>query len=179
MKSESERFSNLLVIGVAGSLDSRAQFERVVVSGLRAEGVDARRYSLVVGTALPTRDDVLAAINEHGFDAVVVTRVLDTDSIVEKRSAAPGAKVSRKDSGFMKLFRYDYEELDEPAELTINANVSFVTELYNSASEELVWSAESKAPKSDNVAALIDDSAKLVVRQLRRSGKLAPIIVGS
>ena len=43
------RFSNFLVIGVAGNYDSRAQFERVVVSGLRAEGVAARPYHLVAG----------------------------------------------------------------------------------------------------------------------------------
>lgn len=73
----------------------------------------------------------------------------------------------------MKLFGYDYEELGDPVELTVNTKVSFVTELYSSASQELVWSSETKAPKSDNVATLIDESAKLVVRQLRRSGKLA------
>ena len=169
-----ESFHNLLVIGVAGDLNSRAQFERVVVSGLRAEGVDAQSYNLVAGgDKLPTRDDVLAAIDERGFDAIVVTRVLGTESDVDMPGAVAGAKVLRKDTGFMKLFRYDYEELDEPLELTVNTRVDFVTELYSAASKELVWSAETRAPKSDNVAALIDESAKLVVRQLRRSGRIS------
>ena len=44
-----EVYGNLLVIAVAGSWDSRAQFERDVVSGLRAEGVEAKPYSLVGG----------------------------------------------------------------------------------------------------------------------------------
>jgi hypothetical protein len=172
--SGKESFRNLLVIGVAGNWNSRAQFERVVVSGLRAEGVDAQSYNLVAGgDKLPTRDDVLAAIDERGFDAIVVTRVLGTESDVDTPGAVAGAKVTRKDSGFMKLFRYDYEELDEPLQLTVNTRVDFVTELYSAASRELVWSSETKAPQSDNVAALIDESAKLVVRQLRRSGRLA------
>ena len=169
-----EAFGNVLVIGVAGSWDSRAQFERGVVSGLRAEGIDAKAYSLVVGGGkLPTREDVLAAINEHGFDAVVVTRVLDVTADAEMRDAVTGTKVTRKDSGFMKLFRYDYEEIGDPIDLTVQTQVELVTELYSSASEELVWSSETKAPKSDNVAALIDESARLVVRKLKRSGKLA------
>jgi len=116
---------------------------------------------------------VLAAINEHGFDAVVVTRVLDVKADAEMRDAVTGTKVTRKDSGFMKLFRYDYEEIGDPIDLTVQTQVQFVTELYSSASEELVWSSETKAPKSDNVAALIDESARLVVRKLKRSGKLA------
>ena len=169
-----EKFGNLLVIGVAGSWDSRAQFERGVVSGLRAQGVDAKAYSLVVGGGtLPVRDDVLAAIGEHGFDAVVVTRVLDVKAEAALRDAAAGTKVTRKDSGFMKLFRYDYEEIGEPVDPAMNAQGDFVTELYSAASEEIVWSSETRAPKSDNVATLVDESAKLVVRKLRRSGKLA------
>ncbi len=136
--------------------------------------MDAKAYSLVVGGGkTPTRDDVLATIDEHGFDAVVVTRVLDVKADTEVRDAATGTKVSRKDSGFMKLFRYDYEEIGDPVDLTVNTQVEFVTDLYSAASEEIVWSSETKAPKSDNVATLIDSSAKLLVRKLRRSGKLA------
>ena len=169
-----DRFGNLLVIGVAGSWDSRAQFERGVVSGLRAEGVEAKPYSLVAGGGkLPTREDVLTVIGEHDFDAVVVTRVLDVQADAELRDSVTGTKVTRKDSGFMKLFRYDYEELGDPVDLAVKTQVEFVTELYSSASEELVWSSETKAPRSDNVPTLVDESAKLVVRQLRRSGKLA------
>ena len=67
-----------------------------------------------------------------------------------------GAKVSRKESGFGKLFRYDYEELGEPLHLTLELQVDFVTELYDVASEELVWSSETEAPKSDNIQALVD-----------------------
>lgn len=169
----SEKFANLLVIGVAGSLDSRAQFERVVVSGLRAEGLDAQRYSLIFNDEPPARDNVLEAVEQHGFDAVIVTRVLSTESHVEMHGAVADTKVTRKGGGFMSLFRYDYEELDDPLDPTVNLEVEFVTELYSAASEELVWSFETKAPNSDNVPTLIDESAKLVVKKLRRSGKLA------
>ena len=171
---ESKTYDNLLVIGVAGSWNSRAQFERVVVSGLRAEGLDAQSYnSIEGGSEPPSREDVLAAIDKYGFDGVVVTRVLDTESDVEVRSAVTGARVSRKESGFMTLFRFDYEEFDDPLLLTLNVQVDLVTELYDSASHELVWSAETEAPKSDNVEVLVDKSAKLVVRKLQRSGRLA------
>ena len=169
-----EKFGNLLVIGIAGSWDSRAQFERGVVSGLRAEGVGARSYIRIAGDPkAPTRDDVLAVIAEYDFDAVLVTRVLDTRSSAAERSTATSPKVTRKDSGFMKLFRYDYEEISDPAGLEVNMEVELITELYSSASEELVWSSQAKAPKSDSVAILIDESAKLVVNKVRRSGRLA------
>lgn len=169
-----EKFDNLLVIGIAGTWDSRAQFERGVVSGLRAEGVGARSYIQIAGNPkAPTRDDVLAVIAEYDFDAVLVTRVLGTAASAAERSTTTSPKVTRKDSGFMKLFRYDYEEISDPAALEVNMEVNFVTELYSSAAEEIVWSSQTKAPKSDSVAVLIDESARLVVRNVRRSGKLA------
>ena len=171
--SKPEKFDNLLVIGVAGSWDSRAQFERAVVSGLRAEGLKARSWNaLVTSGKVPSRDEVLALVKEHDFDAVVVTRVLDTERDIEMRSGVTGAKIRRKESGFMKLFRYDYEEFREPVELTVNTEVDLVTELYSLTTEEMVWSTETRPPKSDNVAALVDGSAKAIVGKLRRSGKL-------
>ena len=166
-------FSNFLVIGVAGDYDSRAQFERMVVSGLKAEGVTGRAYHVVAGgNTPPTREAVLAAIEEHGFDAVVVTRTLDTESDVQVRSTVTGTKVKRKEGGFANLFRYDYEQYDDPLSLTIDMKLTFGTELYSAASQGLVWSSESTGPKADNVGILIDETAKSVVRQLKRAGKI-------
>jgi hypothetical protein len=36
----------------------------------------------------------------------------------------------------------------------------------------MVWSAETKGPKPENVAVPVDETGKLFVRQLRRAGKL-------
>ena len=168
------RFSNFLVIGVAGNYDSRATFERVLASELRAAGVKASPYYLVAGDNKPlTRDDVLAAIEEHGFDAVVVTRVLDIESDIEFGSTITSTEVRRKDEGFLKLFRYDYEELHNSLDDSLNIQVDFTTELYSSATQDLEWSAKTNGPKSDSVALLIDETARLVAGQLRRAGKLA------
>ena len=143
------------------------------MSGLKAEGLQARSWNaLVTSGSVPSRDEVLALVKEQDFDAVVVTRVLDTERDIEMRSGVTGAKIKRKESGFMKLFRYDYEEFHEPVELTVNTEVDLVTELYSLATDEMVWSTETRPPKSDNVAALVDGSAKVIVGKLRRSGKL-------
>jgi len=161
------------VIGVAGHYDSRAQFERSVVSGIKATGASASAYHVAAGGNKPvTRDLVRDAIARGAFDAVVVTRVLDADSDVTVKSTVTGTKVTRKDGGVLDLFRYDYEELDEPLSLTIDMKITFSTELFSAATETLVWSTESKGPRADHIGELIDDTAESVVKQLDRAGKI-------
>ena len=164
-------YSNFLVIGVAGDYDSRAQFERSVVSGIKALGASAGAYHVAAGGNKPlTRELVRNLIARGAFDAVVVTSVLDTDSDVTVKSTVTGTKVKRKEGGVLDLFRYDYEELNEPLSLTIDMKITFATELYSAASEKLVWSSESTGPRADHIGELIDDTADTVVNQLVREG---------
>jgi hypothetical protein len=163
-------FSNFLVIGVAGDYDSRAQFERSVVSGLTAKGSSASAYYIVTGGNNPvTRETVKEAVVSGGFDAVVVTRVLHSDTDVDVSKSVAGAKATRKDGGLLNLFRYDYEELNEPLAAEFNTKITFATELYDAASEQLVWAVESTGSRQENIGLLIDETAATVVKQLDRN----------
>jgi hypothetical protein len=105
---------------VAGNYTNRAYFERSVVSGIRAKGSSASAFHVVAGGNKPvTREAVRDAIESGGFDAVLVSRVLDTNTDLDVKSAVTGTKVTRKDGGVVDLFRYDYEELEEPMSLRL------------------------------------------------------------
>jgi len=169
LSTKDASFSNFLVIGVAGDYDSRAQFERTVVSGLKARGSSASAYYIITGGNNPvTREAVKEAIVSGGFDAVVVTRVLDTDTEVDTGNSVAGAKATHKDGGLINLFRYDYEELNEPLAAEFNTRITFATELYDAASEQLVWTVESTGSRQKNIGMLIDETAATVIKQLAR-----------
>jgi hypothetical protein len=163
-------YSNFLVIGVAGDYTNRGYFERKVVSGIRAKGISASAFHVVAGGNKPlTREAVKDAIETGGFDAVVVTRVLDTTMDLDVKSTVTDTKVIRKTGSLVNLFRYDYEDLDEPMPVEMSANVTFATELYDATSEQMVWSTELTGPSSDNIGVLIDETAATVVKQLDRN----------
>lgn len=171
--STASTFNNILVVGVAGNYDSRAYFERSVVAGLRASGVSAAAYHEVVGGNKPvSREFVRSALSRCACDAVAVTSVMDTDADVNVKSAVTGTKVTRKEGRAMDLFRYDYEDIDEPLTLSIDTKISFSTQLYSAESESVVWSGKAKSRRVDNVGELIDDTAATVVKQLGRTGFL-------
>ena len=163
-------YSNFLVIGVAGDYTNRAYFEKSVVSGIRAKRSSASAFHVVAGGNKPvTRETVKEAIVSGSFDAVVVTRVLDTDTAVDAGNSVAGAKATHKDGGFIDLFRYDYEELNEPLAAEFNTKITFATEFYDAASEQLVWSVESTGSRQENIGVLIDETAATVVKQLDRN----------
>jgi hypothetical protein len=159
---------------VAGNYTNRAYFERSVVSGIRAKGSSASAFHVVAGGNKPvTREAVRDAIESGGFDAVLVSRVLDTDTDLDVKSAVTGTKVTRKDGGVLDLFRYDYEELDEPMSLELKTKVNIATELYSAASEQKVWSIDSVSSATENVGQLIEDEAENVVKRLDRDDLIA------
>ena len=164
-------FSNFLVIGVAGNYNSRAQFERTVVSGLRAEGASASTYySVVQGNEPISRDAVLGAVQSGGFDAILVTRVIGQQTDVDVKSGSAGAKASTIGGSPINFFRYDYEELNEPVRISFNTTVVLATELFSSADEKMIWAIESSSTDDAVIGVLIDNVAASIVSRLRRDG---------
>ncbi len=164
-------FSNFLVIGVAGNYSSRAQFERTVVSGLRAEGASASAYySVVQGNAPISRDAVLGAVQSGSFDAVLVTRVIGQQTDVEVKSGSAGAKATTIGGRPINFFRYNYEELNEPQSINFNTTVVLETELFSSADEKMIWAIEASSTDAAVVGVLINNTATSIVSRLRRDG---------
>ncbi len=164
-------FSNFLVIGVAGNYNSRTQFERAVVSGLRAEGASASPYySVVQGNEPISRDAVLEAVQSGSFDAVLVTRVLGQQTDVDVQSGSAATKASTIGGSPINFFRYDYEELNEPQSINFNTTVVLETELFSSIDEKMIWAIQLSSTDAAGVGVLIDNTATSIVSRLRRDG---------
>ena len=164
-------FSNFLVIGVAGNYSSRAQFERTVAAGLRAEGASASTYySIVPGNEPISREAVLGAVQSGNFDAVLVTRVVDQQTSVEVESGSTGVKSSTMGGRPINFFRYDYEELNEPESISFATTVMLSSELFSSADETMIWAITISNTDAPNAGVLIDNTAASIVDRLRSDG---------
>ena len=167
-------FENFLVIGVAGSYNNRSQFERSVVSEIRATGAGATAFHVVVpGNDALSRETVLKAVSDGGFDAVLVTRVGRLDTAVDRESGSTDIKASTVGGRPVNFFRYDYEELNEPDSLSFNTTVTLATELFSAADEKMVWAIETSDSNVANAGVLIDRAAAAIVSRLERSRRIA------
>lgn len=164
-------FSKVLVIGVADSFSGRATFERNLARELNGNGTTATAYyTLVDAQSAIDRESVETVVNEHRFDAVLITRVLNRDVASSVKEGSSSAKKTRRDGGVAELFRYDYEELNEPAELSLEFSVVISSEVFSAETANRVWAIESDISDSSSVDALVLVAVGVVSRELRRDG---------
>jgi hypothetical protein len=169
------RYSNVLVIIVTDNYDHRAQFERTVVSAIRRTGAQATAYYTVVGHNPPvSSSDIMNAVRARNFDAVVFTRVKGHSEVIVAKGATPEAQSSVIGGNLFDLFRYDYEEYQEPENIRMSTNVVMVTQLYDPADQKNVWAIEIDSSDRESTANIIESAAAAIVKHLKRDELVGP-----
>ena len=164
-------FTKILVIGVANDYDGRARFERLLVSKLAEHDVAAVAYYRAMGGNQPIdRDSIRQLVQTEGFDAVLITRVLNRDNAAAVKSGSAATKSTRLDEGALHLFRYNYEELNEPETLSVQMSVTLSSEVFSVESLNRVWAIESEISKKEVISQLVDDAVATIVRRLQKDG---------
>ena len=163
-------YSDILVIGVAGDYENSAAFERAIASRIKAEGANATAYYTVVGRNQPiNRSVVTPVVHSRGFDAVLLARAISQQSDISVDDTSSVINVPRKPaSRAIDLFRFDYDELNEPRFLTISSTVVLSVEMFHAADETRMWSIESTISDIESVRQLIESAADITIGQLRK-----------
>ncbi len=166
--------NKILVIGVADNYESRTRFERKLASDLRRAGAEATAYYVLTGGDKPImREEIEEGAAQGGFDAVLISRVTNRESAAQMKTGQAGAKSTRRDADKpLDLFRYDYEELNEPDTLDVNVNITIRSELFALPAGDKVWSVETSLTDVKTLAEIIDSTSKAVVKRLQSDGLL-------
>jgi hypothetical protein len=158
-------FGNFLVISVAGDFASRAAFERELSAEISSGNVNAAPYFTVIGrNARLSRAYILDAIRVRQFDGVIFTRLKGQ----EQEDLAPNRPVGAA----LDLFGYDYDELNRDVAIQQARAITFVTEVYSTATQKKIWAIETLSIGKDTAAELISEQAFTVAEQLREDDLL-------
>ena len=164
-------FINIIVIGVADSYNHRAAFERELVQDIKAGGAEATALYTVLDKDTPiNRSTVEKVIDEGDFDAILITRALNRDFKSKAKTGSPSAQAVPKGGSAANLFRYDYEELNEPATLSMELNIIIGSEMVAAASRERVWSIEADISDQASIGVLVIDASNVITARLRKDG---------
>ena len=161
-------FNNVLVLAIADSYNNRAIFERTLASDISSGGTSATaHYTLTKMDDPIDRPAIEKLVQKGGFDALLITRVLDSNFISKEKAGSAATKVTLKESA---LFRYDYEELNEPVTLALGVNAVISSELFAVASGAKVWAIQSDISDETSIDIAVVDAAGIVAQRLRRDG---------
>ncbi len=166
---EGTRFNNILVIGVAADYEGRSRFERKLASKLRASGTAATAMYVAAGGNKPIeREAIEDLVKNNGYDAVLISRPLSRDADASMKTGSVATKAVRRDGRPIDLFRYDYEELNEPVTWNVDLSITISTELFAASDSQKVWAVETDVSKKESLEDLINEASEKIVRRLKR-----------
>jgi hypothetical protein len=150
----------VVVIGIFKEPDTRKIFEDEFADRLKARGVDATAsHKIISGTELPDKEATIGIIRKLGADAVLVTRVMDTETV---KTYVPGQTYIMP--GYYGYYgAYHGYVYSQPGYTETEGYAYTETNLYNIADEKLIWSGRSKTKFSATRYELIQAFVKIML----------------
>lgn len=161
-------FDNFLVVAVAGDADTRRDFEDLISARIRDAGGTASAAHTQTGAKLSLlQDEIDAAADAVGADAILVTHIVSVDTSVEQQQGRVDVRAECRGGDPEDYFLYDYEELKEPDSVRIAHTVVAITNLYDTGSGARLWTIQSTCFEKATIREVLVDEAAAIARQLR------------
>ena len=166
---------NILIIGVSDQPVLRRLFEDTFVKELAALDVSAKSsYQVLTDEQISSKDALDTAIRSQSMDAVLVTRVIGVEEI--DTYTPPTYSYTYTPSTFDRHYRDYHSYFNHAVQVTTPGYwdkykvLKLESNLYDSASQQLIWSIQSESFDPRSAAQLIDDQITLAIKSLRNTG---------
>ena len=164
----SRQFERLLVVSVMNDTGARRRLEELIADGLASDGVAAIAGYTVTGLKpVLLQDEINAAAREAGADGILVSHMssISTQVDVDPDSIGPVAECRAGSEAEFSL--YENRELKEPESVRQAHTIAVVTNLYDTASGERLWTIQSTCFEKATMDDVLQEEARAIVRQLR------------
>ena len=168
-------YRDILVVGITADLQMRQVFEEVLCVELRKRGVKATPSYTVSGpqTAL-SRAVIEQAVLATAVDTVLTARLVD---LLKKSHTDVGYTMTSRgvDSfvGFDTAGTVSYATFDlKPVEVTTSKTYALESNLFDTATQKLVWTGMTDSVNPGGVVTLSTQYAGVVINRLHTEGRL-------
>lgn len=169
--SSARPMNQMLVIGIAKDDVNRRIFEDGFGAALEEQGVDAvPSYRILPDPGQLSKDSIQQAIRGRGFQAVVITRLVQVDE--REKYVPPTTYVSPGyyGRGMYGYYGRGYEVVHQPGYTVSTTIVRLETHLYDASSAELLWAAHSDTFNPTSIADGIGSVTKKLSKRLAADG---------
>lgn len=135
-------YQKIAVVGVSAQSSMRHMYEDAFVAALAKRGTTAVASYTFTGDGKLDKDAASAKLQEMGVDAVIVTRLVDKETVQEyypptyTTMSAPGAYYG----GWYGYYSLGYSYESSPGYVSTNKVYKLETNLYDLRHEKLMWS---------------------------------------
>ena len=166
-------YSDLLIIGIGESQQTRRAYESYFVEELIANGAEAEAsYKLIKSSEKIERDTVLKAIEGLEIDGVLITHMVAVDEETVYRSGSNYAYggYGGYGRGMYGYYPHVNSYVHSPGYYTTHETYTLETTLYDVVTEEMVWTARSHTFSPESIDEVIVDLTKLLIKDLKDKG---------
>ena len=174
-KKQGTSFNDILIIGISEEEHNRRLFEEEFTTQLTAAGIESEVSYMMLpqGTAI-NRETVDKAIQGKSIDAVIVTHLVAVEEEKVYRQSMNYRPAYGYYDGLYSYYPHVHTYVHQPGYYTTHEVVKLETNLYEVATEQLVWSAQSRSFAPESAKEVVDDLIKLVIKDLQEKGLIKP-----
>ena len=138
---------NVLVIGLSRNDITRNLWENTFVELLGKENVKAQAGHIVTGGQViePNRQSIIAAVKKSGAHSVLITHVVGSESETKTRPGVAQFEPEHYYMGMQDYYGIAYRAVYSPPVDYRETTVRLESNVYEVASEKLIWTAQSEA----------------------------------
>ncbi len=173
-------FQKILVLAVSENETYRRMFEIAMSNGFDQRGISAEPGYSLFPEQRPDKKTIAQEISAQGFDAMIISQVTGKET---KQVYYPGDTYYMRDPYFMPSLRhrywYDYyyrsyDIVREPGYVRTYKTVTVQSNIYDTRSEELIWSAVSETVVDGNIESSINSLVDTLTDKLDEMDLLRP-----
>ena len=168
-----ETIDRIMVVGMAQQPATRRSFEDELAARFELNKVKAFSSArLIPADKELDQQTIRRAVEENGIEAVLITRMISID---KESNWVRGETYTVPRTYYDNMYGYyfsAYEYVHEPGYLVDYTIVNLETNIYDVASEQLIWSAVSESFDPRSVTEIIDTLGLAIMNDLKQAGFL-------
>jgi hypothetical protein len=172
---------SIMVLGIAKKSDVGQRFENLFVNAFQKKGVTSvAAHKIIPESRQLTKENIKEhkeiikeAADANHLRVVLITHLIDVtekEDDLKARKADPEPSSSYHDMGTYSIFVYRGMRSPDPTRSVTRQYVRLRTQLYDTASEKLIWSVSSQSVDEDSVDTIFSELLDVIMDQLMADG---------
>ena len=172
-KIQGKSFSKIFIVVMSADPEARSTVENDLASVATSRGHQVLKSIEVIPASvkdpkLPTKDEVVAKVKETGCDGVFVATLLKKEESVGYTAGTSAYSIQPYQTYYTGYYTYWYPSVSTPSYYDHEKTYVMQSNLYDVASEEIMWSVQSKVFSPETIKKFSQAYTSTLIKQLEK-----------